>query len=261
MTIEIFTGDDLERARAAGRAAARILTRALAIVRPGVRTTEIDRLVRRETRREGGHPSPLGHEGFPAAVCTSVNQVVCHGVPSDDVRLQAGDIVNVDVTTELDGFHGDTSVTVAVGSVDRRTQHLIETARRCLQAGIDQVQPGHRIGDIGAAIQEIAHAEGYSVVRDFTGHGIGRTMHAPPEIPHVGRRGTGLRLRSGMIFTIEPMINAGRPEVRVLPDGWTVETRDGSLSAQFEHTVLVIDEGCEVLTSGESRLQKQARSK
>jgi methionyl aminopeptidase len=183
-------------------------------------------------------------------VCTSRNAVVCHGIPSPRERLSDGDIINVDVTTELDGFHGDTSATLFVGAPSAEARHVVETARRCRDAGIAEVRAGARLGDIGAAIVELATREGCSVVREFGGHGIGRAMHEPPMVSHVGQRGAGLRLREGMAITIEPMINLGGPDVRQLDDGWTIVTADGSLSAQFEHTVLVTRGGCEILTLG-----------
>ena len=181
-------------------------------------------------------------------MCTSRNHVVCHGVPAEREKLAPGDLVNVDVTSCLGGYHGDTSATFVVGQATAEVRRLVEVARRCRQAGIAVVREGARLGDVGAAIEETARAEGCSVVRDYGGHGIGRRMHMDPHVAHVGVRGAGLRLRAGMAFTIEPMINAGGPEVRVLDDGWTVVTADGSLSAQFEHTVLVTRDGCEVLT-------------
>ncbi|MCI0571795.1 MAG: type I methionyl aminopeptidase, partial [Myxococcaceae bacterium] len=188
------------------------------------------------------------YQGFPAAVCTSRNHVVCHGIPRRDERLAPGDIVNVDVTTCLGGFHGDTSATFVIGEPSPEARHVVDVARRCRQAGIAVVREGVRLGDVGAAIEEVARKAGCSVVRDFGGHGIGREMHLPPHVPHYGQRGTGLRLKAGMVFTIEPMVNLGGPDVIVLDDGWTVVTEDGSLSAQFEHTVLVTRDGCEVLT-------------
>jgi methionyl aminopeptidase len=247
-SIEVYAPKDLPAFRRAGRAAAETLALVGARIAPGVRTADIDRWVRADTERRGGRPSQLGYHGFPAAVCVSRNHVVCHGVPGDE-RLAEGDIVNVDVTTELDGFHGDTSATFFVGEPDEGSRRLVETARRCRDAGIAVVRAGARLGDIGAAIQEVARAAGYTVVKDFGGHGIGRRMHQAPHVSHVGTRGTGLRLKAGMAITIEPMINEGGPEVRVLADEWTVVTRDGKRSAQFEHTVLVTDTGCEVLTA------------
>ncbi|HSP79987.1 MAG TPA: type I methionyl aminopeptidase [Myxococcaceae bacterium] len=248
MGIPLFKGEEVERLRRAGRAAAGTLAYVAARLAPGVTMAEIDAWVREDTARRGGTPSQLGFHGFPASVCTSRNHVVCHGIPRADERLAPGDILNVDVTTCLDGFHGDTSATFLIGEVSAEARHVVEVARRCLEAGVAVVRHGARLGDIGAAIEELARAEGCGVVREFCGHGIGRLMHAPPQVPHVGRRGTGITLRAGMVLTIEPMVNLGRPEVRVLPDGWTVVTEDGSLSAQFEHTLLVTREGCEVLT-------------
>ena len=249
MQVEVFGPSDQAKLRRAGRAAAETLALVAERIRPGITTLQIDRWVREDTERRGGTPSQLGYKGFPAAVCTSRNHVVCHGIPSDRERLVDGDIVNVDVTTQLDGFHGDTSGTFFVGEPAAEARKVVELARRCRDAGIATVRQGARLGDIGAAILELATAEGCSVVRDYGGHGIGRVMHAPPHVSHVGRRGTGLRLRAGMVFTIEPMINLGSPEVRVLDDDWTVVTIDGRLSAQFEHTVLVTPDGVEVLTA------------
>jgi len=212
-------------------------------------TAEIDLLVRSDTRARGATPSQLGYQGFPAAVCTSRNSVVCHGIPRSDELLEPGDIVNVDVTSCLDGFHGDTSATFFIGSPSPEARHVVETARRCRDAGVAEVREGARLGDIGALIEELAAAAGCSVVHELGGHGIGRQMHMPPHVSHHGKRGAGLRLKAGMAFTIEPMVNLGGREVRFLDDGWTVVTKDGSLSAQFEHTVLVTREGHEVLTA------------
>lgn len=234
--------------RRAGRSAAATLAAVAARIAPGVSTADIDAWVRADTRRRGGRPSQLGYEGFPAAVCTSRNAVVCHGIPSPRERLSDGDIINVDVTTELDGFHGDTSATFFVGESSAEARHVVETARRCRDTGIAAVRAGARLGDIGAAIEELATREGCSVVREFGGHGIGRHMHQPPMVCHYGNPGAGLRLREGMAITIEPMINLGAADVRQLDDGWTIVTADGSLSAQFEHTVLVTRDGCEILT-------------
>jgi methionyl aminopeptidase len=248
MSIQLLGAADVVAMRRAGRAAATTLAAVAARLGPGVSTAEIDAWVREDTRRRGGRPSQLGYHGFPAAVCTSRNAVVCHGIPSTTERLAAGDIVNVDVTTELGGFHGDTSATFFVGTPSVDARHVVETARRCRDAGIAAVRAGARLGDVGAVIEELAAREGCSVVREFGGHGIGRSMHESPHVAYVGPRGSGLRLREGMAITIEPMINLGRPDVRQLDDGWTIVTADGSLSAQFEHTVLVTREGCEILT-------------
>ena len=248
MPIAIHRGDDIARLRAAGRAAAATLALVGARLRAGITTGDIDDWVRADTTRRGGYPSQFGYHGFPAAVCTSRNEVVCHGIPSEKELLENGDIVNVDVTTELDGFHGDTSRTFAIGSVSPEARHVMDVARRCMDTGIAAVRPGARLGDIGAAIQELAEREGCSVVRDFGGHGIGRKMHADPHVAHFGVAGRGRRLRTGMAFTIEPMINLGSADVIHCEDGWRVVTADGSLSAQFEHTILVTEEGAEVLT-------------
>jgi methionyl aminopeptidase len=248
MAIELFGPREQAALRRAGKAAAETLAHVASRLGPGVATADIDAWVREDTARRGGTPSQLGYEGFPAAVCTSRNSVVCHGIPRRDERLAPGDIVNVDVTTCLDGFHGDTSATFFVGEPSPEARHVVEVARACRDAGIAVVRDGARLGDIGAAIEEVARRAGCGVVRELGGHGIGRAMHAPPHVAHHGRRGWGPRLRAGMAFTIEPMINLGGPAVRFLDDGWTVVTADGSLSAQFEHTVLVTREGCEILT-------------
>ena len=248
MAIEILGAAEVAAMRRAGRAAAATLAMIGARIAPGISTAEIDAWVRADTARCGGRPSQLGFHGFPAAVCTSRNAVVCHGIPSPKEHLASGDIINVDVTTELGGFHGDTSATFFVGAPSAEARHVVETARRCRDAGIAEVRDGARLGDVGAAIEALAAREGCSVVRELGGHGIGRQMHVAPTIMHVGPRGLGLRLREGMAITIEPMINLGGPHVRQLDDGWTIVTADGSLSAQFEHTVLVTRNGCEILT-------------
>lgn len=248
VSIERYSPSEIDQLRRAGRAAAETLRVVTAALKAGQTTADIDRHVREDTRRRGGRPSQLGYKGFPAAVCTSRNDVVCHGIPSRHEVLVEGDIINVDVTTELDGFHGDTSRTVLIGEVSAEARHLTEVAERCLWAGIGVVRDGARMGDIGAAIVEVAAQAGCSVVSEFCGHGIGRRMHLEPQVSHVGVRGRGLRLRSGMVFTVEPMINLGKADVTFEPDGWRVRTADGSLSAQFEHTVLVTDHGAEILT-------------
>lgn len=250
--VEILGAREWERMKRAGTAAAATLAAVGARLRAGVTTADVDRWVREHTRALGGRPSQLGYHGFPAAVCTSRNHVVCHGIPRPDEVLGDGDIVNVDVTTELGGFHGDTSATFFIGEPSAEARHVVEVARRCLDAGIAVVRPGARLGDIGAAIVEVATRAGCSVVKDFGGHGIGRRMHLEPHVSHVGTRGSGMRLRTGMTFTIEPMINLGGPDVRVLADGWTVVTADGSLSAQFEHTLTVTTNGCELSTAATS---------
>ena len=246
--IEIFGGADLDRLRRAGRVAADTLSHVAAQVRAGITTLQIDEWVRADTKGRGGKPSQLGYKGFPAAVCTSRNHVVCHGMPSAQDTLADGDILNIDVTTEIDGFHGDTSRTLQIGRVSPEAAHLVAVAERARDAGIRVIRDGVRLGDIAHAICELAHREGCSVVKELCGHGVGRSMHADPQVPHVGKAGRGLRLRAGMVITVEPMINLGAPEVVFEPDGWTVTTRDGSLSAQFEHTVLVTRTGFEILT-------------
>jgi methionyl aminopeptidase len=227
-------------------------------IQPGITTDDINAIVHDLTVKQGAWPSPLNYRGFPKSVCTSVNHVVCHGIPGKQV-LQDGDIVNVDVTTYYpreNGFHGDTSATFYVGTPTDQAKRVVEAARRCLELGIAEVRDGARIGDIGAAIQEHAEGLGCSVVRDYVGHGIGREFHMAPQVPHYGTRGTGKRIKAGMIFTIEPMINIGHWETRVLDDDWTVITTDGSLSAQFEHTLLVTQGGCEVLTARKEVLER-----
>jgi methionyl aminopeptidase len=246
--IEILGEGEIARMRRAGAAAAATLSHVAGRLRAGVTTADIDGWVREHTRLLGGTPSQLGYEGFPATVCTSRNQVVCHGIPRKEDELRAGDIVNVDVTTKLDGMHGDTSATFVIGEATPEARHVVEVARRCRDAGIAVIRDGARLGDIGAAIAELAVREGCAVVRDFGGHGIGRLMHMAPHVAHFGRRGSGLRLRAGMALTVEPMVNLGGADVRVLDDGWTVVTADGSLSAQFEHTVIVTRDGFEITT-------------
>jgi methionyl aminopeptidase len=246
-SVEIKTPREIELMRDAGRLAAETLCAVAEIVRPGVTTEELNEFVHADTLRRGARPAPLNYKGFPKSVCTSVNEVVCHGIPGPRA-LQAGDIVNIDVTHLYKGYHGDTSATFYVGKPSPEAKRVVEVARHSLELGLAQVKPGGRLGDIGAAIQEYAEAQGCSVVRDFVGHGIGREFHDEPKVSHVGRWGRGLRLKPGMTFTIEPMINLGSWEIRILDDDWTAVTADGSLSAQFEHTVLVTDSGCEVLT-------------
>lgn len=241
---------EIEAMRRAGRAAAETLARVGERLRAGITTADIDAWVREDTAARGGTPSQLGYQGFPAAVCTSRNAVVCHGIPSPRERLGDGDIVNVDVTTCLDGYHGDTSATFFIGEVSADARRIVDVARRCRDAGVEAVRPGARLGDVAAAVQELAEAEGCSVVREFGGHGIGRSMHQAPHVSYVGRRGSGRRLVPGMAITIEPMVNLGGPEVVFLDDGWTVVTADGKYSAHFEHTVAVTRTGCDILTLG-----------
>ncbi len=248
MAIEIKSAKEIEAMRVVCRMAAETLLLVGEKLRVGMTTEEINTIVHEDTIRRGARPAPLNYRGFPKSVCTSVNEVVCHGIPSGRV-LKDGDIINVDITTVYNGFHGDTSATFYIGTPSPEARHVVEVARRALEIGIAEVREGARLGDIGAAIQEYVESEGCSVVRDFVGHGIGRRFHEDPQVKHYGKRGTGERLKAGMIFTIEPMVNLGRWEVEIDPvDNWTVTTADGSLSAQFEHTCLVTKTGCEVLT-------------
>jgi methionyl aminopeptidase len=248
MPIEILSTKERDAMRVAGKVAMATLAHVGARIAPGISTADIDRWVREDTERRGGSPSQLGYQGFPAAVCTSRNQVVCHGIPSRRDVLLDGDIVNVDVTTKFAGFHGDCSMTFVVGTASADALHVVDVARRGRDAGIAVIRPGVHLGDVGAAIEDLARGEGCSIVREYGGHGIGRRMHAEPHVSHFGERGRGIRLKAGMALTVEPMVNLGRPEVRLLDDGWTVVTADGSLSAQFEHTVLVTESGHEILT-------------
>jgi methionyl aminopeptidase len=256
VAIEIKSPKEIEAMRASCQMAAETLLLVGELIRPGMTTDEINTIVHDDTIRRGAYPSPLNYKGFPKSVCTSVNDVVCHGIPGPQV-LKDGDIVNVDVTTFYKGFHGDTSATFYIGTPSAEARKVVEIARKSLDLGIAEVKEGARLGDIGAAIQEYVEAQGCSVVRDFVGHGIGRKFHEPPQVKHFGKRGTGDRVKAGMIFTIEPMVNVGRWEVEVDPsDKWTVTTADGSLSAQFEHTVLVTKNGVEVLTKRGKPLMK-----
>ena len=254
MPIEIKNADDIVAMRVAGRLAAEVLDFIEPHVRPGVTTGELDRLCHDYmVGVQGTIPAPLnyappGYRPFPKSICTSVNHQVCHGIPGDKV-LKDGDIVNVDITVIKDGFHGDTSRMFTVGEPSIASRRLCQVTFECMWLGIEAVRPGATIGDIGHAIQSHAEHHGFSVVREFCGHGIGRRFHEEPQILHYGKPGAGERLVEGMIFTVEPMINAGRREIRELPDGWTIVTRDRSLSAQWEHTVLVTRDGYEILTA------------
>jgi methionyl aminopeptidase len=253
--VEIKSPKEIELMRTVCRLAAETLLFVGDKIRVGMTTLEIDRIVHEHTLSQGARPAPLNYKGFPKSVCTSINDVVCHGIP-DGTVLRNGDIVNVDVTHLHNGFHGDTSATFYIGTPSSEARHVTEVARRALDIGVEQVREGARLGDIGAAIQEYVEGEGCGVVRDFVGHGIGRKFHDALQVKHYGKRGTGERLRAGMTFTIEPMVNLGGWEVKVDPDDkWTVRTSDGSLSAQFEHTVLVTREGVEVLTARDRPLR------
>jgi methionyl aminopeptidase len=257
--ITLKSRQQIAQLREAGRVVAQTFEILREHVVPGVTTAELDRIAEEFIRKQGALPIYKGYgaipskggrpgrPGFPATICASVNDVICHGIPSKE-RLHEGDIVGIDIGVLLNGWVGDACVTYAVGRVDGKTQRLLEVTQRCLELSIEQAWPGNRLGDIGAAIQTYAEAYGFSVVREYTGHGVGRSLHEQPTVLHYGTPGTGLPLRSGMVFTIEPMINAGRPETRLMADGWTVRTADGSRSAQFEHTIAITEDGPELLT-------------
>ncbi len=254
-TIKIHTAEDFGGMRRAGQLAAACLDMLVPYVQPGVTTTRLDDLAREFAFDHGAQPACLFYRGYGHTICTSINRVVCHGIP-DDKPLREGDIVNIDVTFIVDGWHGDTSRMFPIGAVKRVAQRLMDTTYEAMMAGIAAVRPGARLGDIGAAIQDIAHAERFSVVEDFCGHGLGRVFHDAPNVVHVGRPGTGVELQEGMFFTIEPMINAGRHETKILSDGWTAVTRDRSLSAQYEHSVGVTADGVEVFTQSPAGLDR-----
>ncbi len=248
MNIELKSTKDIDGIRVASQMAADTLLLVGEKLRAGMTTDDIDKLVHDDTVARDAYPAPLNYKGFPKSVCTSVNDIVCHGIPGKQI-LRDGDIINVDVTTFYKGYYGDTSATFYIGTPKPEARHVVEVCRRALELGIAAVKDGGRFGDIGAAIQEYVESNGCSVVRDFVGHGIGRRFHEPPQVKHYGKRGAGDRIRAGMVFTIEPMVNVGRFEVEVDPkDKWTVRTADGSLSAQFEHTIAVTKSGVEILT-------------
>lgn len=248
MAVTIKTSEEIEKMRVAGRLAADVLTMITPHVRPGVTTEELDRICHDYiVEEQQAIPAPLNYHGFPKSICTSVNHVICHGIPGPK-KLRKGDIINIDVTVIKDGYHGDTSRMFHVGEPTIRGRRLASVAHACLWEGIRMVRPGVRLGDIGHAIQRLAEDHGYSVVREYCGHGIGQVFHEEPQVLHYGEPGTGMALEEGMTFTIEPMINAGAKETRLLRDQWTVVTRDHSLSAQWEHTILVTPDGHEVLT-------------
>lgn len=246
--ISIKSGREIELMRATCKLAAQTLEYIAPFIKPGVSTEEIDKLCHDFIVEHGAYPSCLNYHGFPKSICTSKNEIICHGIPRKEDILKEGDILNVDVTTYLNKFHGDTNKTFYVGEVTPEVKKLVEVTYECMRAGIREVRPGGRIGDIGSVIAEIAHGHGYSVVEDYCGHGIGREFHEAPQIVHVGKRGTGPEMKPGMTFTIEPMINLGKKHGKVLKDGWTVVTQDKKWSAQFEHTVLVTETGHEILT-------------
>ena len=249
MKVSIKTPEDIAKMRVAGRLAAEVLQVIAPHVKPGVTTAELDRICHDHiVNVQDAIPANVGYKGFPATLCTSVNNVICHGIPSESKILKDGDIVNIDVTVIKNGFHGDTSRMYLVGQPSVKAQRLVDVTREAMFRAIRLVRPGATLGDIGHAIQSYVEAERFSVVREYCGHGIGRVYHEDPQVLHYGQAGAGLRLEKGMTFTIEPMVNEGSRHTRLLPDGWTVVTKDRSLSAQWEHTVVVTDNGVEILT-------------
>ncbi|AOY79531.1 type I methionyl aminopeptidase [Moorena producens JHB] len=256
--IVLLSSREIAKMRLAGRLATALLDHLEPMVKPGVSTLEINDEAERWTKEHGAISAPLGYQGFPKSICTSINEVVCHGIPNGKQILKDGDIINIDVTPKVDGYHGDTSRTFFVGTPSPLAKKLVEVTEECMMRGIAEVKPGARVGDIGAAIQEYAESNGFSVVRDFVGHGISKIFHTAPQIPHYGTRGKGKRLRAGMVFTIEPMINEGTHEVEILADKWTAVTRDRKLSAQFEHTIVVTADGVEILTLPEQEIQSKS---
>ena len=254
-TIKLHGPEGFEGMRRAGRLAADILDELAPMVQPGVTTEALDTAVRGMMLDGGAVPATLGYRGYTHSCCISINHVVCHGIPSAKT-LKEGDIVNIDVTPLLDGWHGDTSRMYLVGEASLKARRLVDVTYECLMIGIEQVRPGARLGDIGAAIQAHAEQHRYGVVRDFCGHGLGRLFHDAPEVVHAAQAGTGPELRAGMFMTIEPMINLGKPAVKILSDGWTAVTRDKSLSAQFEHSIGITDDGCEIFTTSPKGLHK-----
>ena len=250
MTVNIKTPEEQDKMRIAGRLAADVLDMIGDYVKPGVTTGELDRICHQYiTDTQQAIPAPLNYRGFPKSICTSVNHVVCHGIPGEK-KLKSGDAVNIDITVIKDGFHGDTSRMFHVGKANIQAKRLAEITKESMWLGIQELAPGKHLGDIGAAIQKHVERNRFSVVREYCGHGIGRVFHEDPQVLHYGTRGTGMKLKPGMTLTVEPMVNAGKRHVRLLNDGWTVVTKDHSLSAQWEHTVLITADGFEVLTLG-----------
>ena len=248
MSVTIKNTEEIEKMRVAGRLAAEVLDMIGDHVKAGITTEELDVICHDYiVNEQQAVPAPLNYRGFPKSICTSVNHVICHGIPAQK-KLKKGDIINIDITVIKDEFHGDTSRMFFVGEPSIRAKRLVETARECMFKGIELVRPGTRLGDIGHVIQEHAESSGFSVVREYCGHGIGRIFHEEPQVLHYGKPDTGMALKEGMTFTIEPMLNAGKKETRLLPDEWTVVTRDHSLSAQWEHTILVTADGHEIMT-------------
>jgi methionyl aminopeptidase len=246
--VTLRSADEIARIREACLVVHDVLDELVRAAQPGVTTAELDRLALARTRERGAEPAFLGYHGYPASLCVSVNEEVVHGIPSPRRALAAGDVVGLDFGVVLDGFYGDSARTVAVGRASPEAARLLETTRAALGAAIGAARPGARIGDVGAAVQALVEGRGYSVVREFVGHGIGRRLHEPPHVPNWGTPGSGRTLRPGTVLALEPMVNVGAPEVEILDDGWTAVTADGSLSAHFEHTVVVTENGPEILT-------------
>ena len=246
--IPIYKKNDFQKMQKAGRLAAYILDQLYELIQPGISTLEINDFCHDLIIKNNAIPAPLNYKGFPKSVCTSVNHVVCHGIPNDKKILNIGDIINVDVTVILDDWYGDSSRMYVAGKTNKKNLDLLKTTYECLHIGIKEAQPGKTFGDIGFKIQEYAESKNYSVVRDFCGHGISTTFHEPPNILHYGNKNTGIELKPGMTFTIEPMINSGKYDVKMLNDGWTAVTKDKSLSAQFEHTIGITENGYEIFT-------------
>ena len=245
--VTIHTNEDFEKMRKAGFLASQVLDFITPYVKETVSTNTLDQLCHDYILSKGAIPAPLNYKGFPKSICTSVNHVVCHGIPSDKT-LKNGDIINIDITVILDQWHGDTSRMFFIGKKNVKSEKLVDVTFNSMWEGIKKVKPGNTLGDIGNAIQEYAENFGYSIVRDFCGHGIGKVFHCAPNILHYGEKGKGMQIKEGMIFTIEPMINIGKKDIKILSDGWTAVTRDKKLSAQYEHTVGVTNNGCEVFT-------------
>lgn len=260
MAVTLKSRQQIAQLRDAGRLVAETFEMLREYVVPGVTTGELDRLAEEYIRSNGASPIYKGYgevrgsrgqmsrPAFPATICVAINDVICHGIPNGKERLHDGDIVGIDIGVLLNGWVGDSCVTYGVGKLKGQNERLVEVTRQCLNLGIEQALPGKHLGDIGAAIQQHAEAQGFSVVREWTGHGVGRSLHEPPTVPHIGKAGTGLKLQPGMVFTIEPMINVGKAATRLMPDGWTVRTVDRSLSAQFEHTIAITDGPPDILT-------------
>lgn len=261
MAVTLKSRQQIAQLRDAGRLVAETFEMLREHVVPGVTTGELDRLAEEYIRSKGASPIYKGYgevrgsrgqmsrPAFPATICVAINDVICHGIPNNKERLQEGDIIGIDIGVLLNGWVGDSCVTYGVGKLSGQTERLVDVTRQCLDLGIEQARSGNHLGDIGAAIQQHAEAQGFSVVREWTGHGVGRSLHEQPTVPHIGKAGTGLKLQPGMVFTIEPMINAGKAATRLMPDGWTVRTTDRSLSAQFEHTIAITDGPPDILTA------------